>query len=144
MQEDPHNLILIESFNDAIQAHLMAGALEEEGIEVFIMDENLVSINPLFSNVVGGVKLKVKQEDADKALQLIQQMKQTPYTNDDGAVIKCPWCESEKVDNNFRSIKSFSSLVAFFLALFTTTYPLRSDHRYYCLNCKKQFEHKPQ
>jgi len=66
-------LILIATFSHPFEAHLAKGKLESEGIEAFIADENIVGINWLYSNLVGGVKLKVREEDRDRALKLLQE-----------------------------------------------------------------------
>jgi hypothetical protein len=45
--------------------------LENEGIECFAKDEHFVSVNPFYSNAVGGVKLQVHEGDAERARELL-------------------------------------------------------------------------
>jgi hypothetical protein len=66
-------LTLIATFSHPFEAHLAKGKLESEGIEAFIADENIVGINWLYSNLVGGVKLKVREEDKERALKILQE-----------------------------------------------------------------------
>ncbi len=66
-------LITIATFSQAIEAHLCKTKLEAEGIACFIADEHIVSMNWLYSNAVGGVKLQVKEENAEKALAILRQ-----------------------------------------------------------------------
>jgi hypothetical protein len=68
----PEALILIATFSHPFEAHLAKGKLESEGIEAFIADENIVGLNWLYSNLVGGVKLKVHEEDRERALKVLQ------------------------------------------------------------------------
>jgi hypothetical protein len=66
-------LTLIASFSHPFEAHLAKGKLESEGIEAYIADENIVGINWLYSNLVGGVKLKVREIDREKALEILHE-----------------------------------------------------------------------
>lgn len=45
--------------------------LEWEGITCFAQDEHTVSANPLYSNLVGGIKLQVPAEDAVRARAIL-------------------------------------------------------------------------
>ena len=64
-------LTTIAVYNNAIDAHLAKTKLDSEGIVSFIMDENLVSINPLLNLTIGGVKLKTNNNDAEKAKEIL-------------------------------------------------------------------------
>ena len=48
-------------------------ALESAGIECFLADENTVRIDWLWSNLLGGIKLWVKEKDAREADELLAQ-----------------------------------------------------------------------
>ena len=54
------DLKIVKIFDNPIDVHILKVRLEEEEIECFIFDENTVSINPMYSYAVGGIKLKVK------------------------------------------------------------------------------------
>ena len=43
-----------------------------EGITAFVADEHLVTMNWLYSNAVGGVRLRVLAEDVEPALPLLE------------------------------------------------------------------------
>ena len=45
--------------------------LEAEGIEVFLPDEHIMSVDPGLQNVIGGVKLQVRVEDAERAAEIL-------------------------------------------------------------------------
>ena len=66
-------LTIIASFSHPFEAHLAKGKLESEGIEAYIADENIVGINWLYSNLVGGVKLKVREDDRERALKSLEE-----------------------------------------------------------------------
>jgi len=67
-----HSLETIATFSFAPQMGLVRSKLESEGIECFVEDE-LVS-QTYIHNAVGGMKLKVKAEDADRAKKIIEEM----------------------------------------------------------------------
>ena len=68
----PERLVTVASFSQAMEAHLSRARLESEGIECFISDEFTITNNWLFSNAIGGVKLNVRESDAQEALEVLQ------------------------------------------------------------------------
>ena len=51
------NLVTIATFDSPAEAEVARLALEEHGIRAFLADDNLVGMNWLLSNAVGGAKL---------------------------------------------------------------------------------------
>ena len=118
MQEE---LITIATFSRPMEAHLTKARLETEGVECFITDEFTVAANWLFSNAIGGVKLKVKESDAQKAAEILQQepvnidsieMDEDMGTDEDE--LQCPKCDSSDVYYEKYSRRTF---FAFWLLL---------------------------
>ncbi len=60
-------LFLVAGYDEVYKAELAKTALEEEGIFVVLHDRETVATDWIISNAVGGVKLKVRQEDAERA-----------------------------------------------------------------------------
>ncbi len=67
------DVVSIRQFRDLPEALLAKGALDSAEIESFLVDDNMIRMDWFFSNLVGGIKLCVKQEDADAALDLLEQ-----------------------------------------------------------------------
>lgn len=93
-------LVTIRQFRDLPDAMLAKGILESAGIEVFFSDENIVRMDWFISNLVGGVKLKVKPEDALEANAILEQP--IPDNFDVEGVgeyeqPRCPKCESTDI-----------------------------------------------
>ena len=61
------DLVTIRQFRDLPEAILARGILDSAGIESFLADENIVRMDWFISNLVGGVKLKVRREDVEAA-----------------------------------------------------------------------------
>ena len=67
------DLVMIRQFRDLPEALLAKGSLESAGIEAFLVDDNMVRMDWFISNLVGGIKLCVRQEDEEAALAALQQ-----------------------------------------------------------------------
>ncbi len=65
------NLVTVSSSTHPAEAHILRMKLESEGIRVFVADEETVAADLMYSNAVGGVKLKVRPEDAIKAYYIL-------------------------------------------------------------------------
>ena len=66
----PNNTV-IARFDTMPEAHIAMGRLEAEGIEAWLADEHLVQTDWLYSIAVGGIKLQVNAEDAQRALEIL-------------------------------------------------------------------------
>ena len=128
----------IATFQYSSEARIFKGKLESEGIEVFMRDNNTVDSNPLYSNAVGGVKLFVKNDNFDKATDILSKISQ--YSLDDNEkLMKCPKCGAEQIDM-VTSIKDLKSFLAFLFSVFLIVIPFYSKHKYKCDNCKFEFK----
>ena len=65
-------LLTIRQFRDLPEALLARSVLESAGIESFLGDDNLIRMDWLWSNLLGGIKLRVRQEDALVASRLLE------------------------------------------------------------------------
>jgi hypothetical protein len=107
MQE---KLITIATFSQVVEAHLSEGRPESEGIECFIADEHTITMNWLYSNTIGGIKLQVQQSDVERAIEILGEepvstdsMEDTVSEDDKP---RCQKCNSPDV-----YYKKFSSLL---------------------------------
>jgi DNA-directed RNA polymerase subunit RPC12/RpoP len=126
--------IPIRTYDNYVPAHIDLGLLKEEGIECWLKDENSVTVNPVLTNAVGGIKLMVAAEQAQQAANILER-ELAAYK----ATLACPACGS----NDFRSIDVPSkptywleSLMAFFLGKSI----LGTEKIYLCSNCQSQFK----
>jgi hypothetical protein len=67
------DLVTIRKFRDLPEAILARGVLESAGIESFLTDDNIVRMDWFISNLVGGIKLKVRREDFEAATEVLQE-----------------------------------------------------------------------
>ncbi len=128
----------IAVFQYSSEAQIIKSRLEAEGIEVFLFDQFTVDTDPLVSNAIGGIKLKVWAEDESRALKILKSISRYSL-DDEGDEIICPICQSTQVElyTNIRDVKSFFTFLFSFL---TSALPLYSRHQYHCNNCKQNFD----
>jgi predicted RNA-binding Zn-ribbon protein involved in translation (DUF1610 family) len=62
----------IARFRDLPIAELAKSKLESDDIPCFLVDKNLIGINWLYSFALGGIRLQVRNEDAEKALKILR------------------------------------------------------------------------
>jgi hypothetical protein len=82
---------LVGTYSDVMAAHVARARLEAEGIRTFLLDEHLLTIDPLIAGAIGGVKLVVAAADADLARELLAR---PPAACDEPA---CPACGSQRI-----------------------------------------------
>jgi len=68
------NIIVLDSYYEPVAAHLARTKLEAAGIPCFLTNENLVSLNRMYSPVAGGVRLHVYQRDAAQAAEVLREL----------------------------------------------------------------------
>jgi hypothetical protein len=59
-------------------AHVARDRLEEAGIKAIVADDQMVGMDWLLSTAIGGVKVQVWEEDADRALTVLEEGAEEP------------------------------------------------------------------
>lgn len=70
---DTRSLVVLRRFRDIPEALLAKGKLDTYGIECFLADENMVRMDWLISNLLGGVKLLVEPSDFTRASRILNE-----------------------------------------------------------------------
>ncbi|RNC88375.1 MAG: DUF2007 domain-containing protein [Winogradskyella sp.] len=129
--------VTVAKYQYSSEAQIAKGRLEADGIKVFLSDNLTIDTDPLVSNAIGGVKLKVYSENEQDARDILKSIK--AYSVDDnGQPIACPNCGNHHVEL-FSSIDSFKSLMAFLFGIITFTLPFHTRYKYVCDDCKTEF-----
>ena len=129
--------ILIGRYQYTSEALIYKSKLESEEIEVFIMDNNTVDSNPLYSNAVGGVKLFVNFENEEKAKFILSQISDFSL-DENNQLMKCPKCNEEQIEM-VTSINDFKSFLTFLFSILIVLIPFYSRYKYKCQSCKFEF-----
>nr|WP_234480324.1 DUF2007 domain-containing protein [Erwinia sp. S38] len=89
--------VLLAQYLSPVEAHIEAGLLKSEGIYTLLLDENMVWNNQMYSLAVGGVKLLVKQADAEISAQILATFHNNDYRiNDDKQLAHPSLVQTEK------------------------------------------------
>ena len=108
--------------------------LESEDIQCWLQDENTVTLYPILTNAVGGIKLFVNKNDLSRARQIFWEVE-----NNRKKTIECPKCKGhniELVSTPRKAANWFSAILTFFLG----DYALAVDKVNHCFDCGDEFE----
>jgi len=102
-------LVTLAHFRDIPEALLAKGKIESAGIPCVLADGNLVRMDWLLSNAIGGLRLQVHRQDADSARALLEEPIPPAFSEEevgeDYAQPRCPRCFS--LDIAFETIDRF-------------------------------------
>ena len=135
----PSDWIAIASFSQPVEAHLARTKLESEGIPCVVGNENLVRVDWLLSNAVGGVKVMVPCWEAEHARDVLRPQPRLVVVAERGAPgdgeMICPHCRCDDV-----YYSRYNRRVAgVFMLLFGFLIPWR-DRRWACTRCGYQWK----
>lgn len=141
--------IVVSVHTIAIDAFIIKGRLEAEGIPAFIQDSHYITADWTLSNAVGGVKINVPDECKATALAILQATENDDYqiskleadlTPEQAEIylpeepLHCPTCNADKISR----LEWPRRLALVFLFLLST--PIVFTQQYYvCDSCGKVF-----
>jgi hypothetical protein len=64
-------LVTVATFGDVVEANIARSRLEASGIEAVLADDRLVGVMPLLTGAIGGIRLRVRESDAEKAISAL-------------------------------------------------------------------------
>jgi len=128
------NFVPLQYFSNYIDAHIILGRLQEEGINCWLKDENTVTTNPIWTHAVGGIKLMVAETQKERAIELLQQIE-----TDRRSKYVCPKCGKGNIElvTSPRKTKNLLSILSSF---FLASYPVAVSKEYHCFDCGADFE----
>jgi len=64
-------MVTIATFDTIIEANIIMGRLQAEGVPCWLADEHIVQTDMLYSPAIGGIKLQVDEDWEERARQII-------------------------------------------------------------------------
>jgi len=65
--------IQVRSYDNYIYAHIVLSMLQDAGINCYLKDEYTITIDPLLSPALGGIKVMVASSQLERALELLME-----------------------------------------------------------------------
>ncbi len=120
--------VTLKSFDNYFSANILLTRLQAEGIHCFLKDEYTVTIDPILSNAIGGIKLDVAVEDAEKAMALLAVFDEAYLRS-----AECPKCHS----NNIELVpkKDPGNMITAVLTWLFSSYAVAPEKVYQCQQC---------
>jgi DNA-directed RNA polymerase subunit RPC12/RpoP len=137
-----YDLVTVARYDSSIQAHIVKAHLEGHDMVCFVFDDHMVDMYALYSNAIGGVKIKVREKDAEAAHAIIQELEKKPYTDQNDEVIACPNCDSTEYYKDFNSMRSFGSILSALASMVIWVSPIYRKRVYRCKKCNTEFDPK--
>ena len=133
-------LVTAQTFNDSVSAHLVKTRLENEGIECYIFDEHINNIMPIYGQAVGGIRIKIKEEDVPKAKALIEEWELRPHLDRANETLTCAACGSHEIYGGFKSFKTSLGWLTLAISFLFMIYPFYSKTVYRCKRCGEEMD----
>jgi Putative prokaryotic signal transducing protein len=132
-----HGWVRVDGYTDIIQANIVRGRLEVEGIPAMLANEHTVTADWLYSQLLGGVSVMVPPQYLQAAREVIRQIDTGAFEEHEDNAIEshqdvCSKCKTPLRRNESVSWKfSLISSLLFFIPI-----PFRR-HRFDCSECQK-------
>jgi hypothetical protein len=112
----------VAEFSQSVEAEMAKSFLISNGIECQLTDANIVDINWLYSNFVGGVKLFVPNAQADEAKKLLADPQgfsgaEDLTAPDEISKPQCPRCHSENTEQLSSPRRGIAMIIATYTGL---------------------------
>jgi hypothetical protein len=141
MAKNIDKIIVFRRFDNLLQANIIKSRLEANGIQCFLSDENMMNLNPLYNQAIGGVKLNIFERDYDEVLKILSTDDSLLIENLPESEVVCPNCQSSNVSYGLSINKKFK-LWSIILSFLLFIYPLNTNMVYHCFNCGNEFKKK--
>lgn len=121
--------------NDAAQAHIIQGALENEGIPSLLHNENMSTLLRGYINNIAGVDILVEEADYAAAVHLLEQNQMIPEQ-----LKHCPSCGSSDIKFVLKKEHRIRAILAAVASMLAAAPPGNNHWEYVCRACGEKFE----
>lgn len=134
-------IVVYSTYYNPIEANIIKAKLEDSEIPCFLTDENISTIQPLFNQAVGGVKLNVFERDVERIHELLtdDHLLVSDYRANDEEIVICEKCKSTNVSYGQATKNRFSWWVTI-ISLLLFVYPFKVNKCYHCYDCGNEFK----
>lgn len=121
-------MVTVKTFDNYFSANIILTRLQEAGIECYLVDEYTVTIDPLLSNAIGGIKLSAKKEDAEMVMRILKEF--------DEAYLRAAICPRCGAANMLLVPKQAAgNFITAILTWLFSSYAVSAENVYQCQQC---------
>jgi len=132
-------IIVFDTFYNPIEANIVKSRLIDSGVQCFLSDENMITVNPLYNQALGGVKLHLFEKDAPLARHILQDEEvQIDIEELEHTEVICPVCGSNHV-GYVQATKDRFTVLSILISLLLMLYPFYAKKTHHCFNCQNEF-----
>lgn len=129
--------ITLRTFDNYMEARIVLNMLQHDNISCHLKDENTITIDPLLSPALGGIKLMVHQYHVQRARQLIENAEKAYLRT-----VACPICKAHTLKIIFVTRKYRYRWMAVLSRLLNGR-PVEKLKMYRCTSCGSNFRDLP-
>ena len=132
-----NDLVILQTFDNFFNANIQLTRLRAAGVECYLKDEYIVTIDPFLSNAVGGIKLMVRKGEEQRVRKLLRELNASAESQ-----LLCPQCGSHK----FILVpkRSTENMLAAITTWLFSEYAVSTENVYQCSNCGYESETLPE
>jgi hypothetical protein len=131
------DFIELRTFDNYIEANIVLNMLQHENINCHLKDEHIVTIDPLLSPALGGMKLMVHHSHVERAWNLME------HAEDDYLkTIPCPVCKAHAL-KAVSVTKKHSCKLAALASMLLNGRSVEIVKMYQCTSCGYDFKELP-
>lgn len=131
------NYVEIRSFDNYIEANIVLNMLQHSDVNCHLKDENIITIDPLLSPAIGGMKLMVHHAHVEKAWDLIESAEQQYLQS-----IACPVCKAHTL-KAVSITKEHTCKLAALASMLLNGHSVEISKIYQCSTCGYDFKELP-
>ena len=131
------NFVELRSFDNYMEANIVLKMLQSFRINCHLKEENTITIDPLLSPAIGGMKLMVYSSDVETAWCLLDKAEER-YLKD----VPCPICKAHAL-TTISVTKKHTCRLAALASMLLNGHSVEIKKMYQCKACSYDFKELP-
>ena len=131
------DFVELRSFDNYIEANIVLNMLRHHHINCHLKDENIITIDPLLSPAIGGMKLMVHHAHVERAWDLMDKAEQEYLKQ-----IPCPVCHAHAL-KTISITKQHKNKLSALASMLLNGHSIEVTRVYRCSGCGYDFKELP-
>jgi len=131
------DFVALRSFDNYIEANIVMQMLQEHNINCHLKDEHIITIDPLLSPAIGGMKLMVHHAHVEKAWDMMVKAEEAYLRT-----VPCPVCKAHRLEV-VSITRKHSCRLAALASMLLNGHSVEVTKMYRCQGCGYDFRELP-